>query len=250
MLHMQSPYVPASGTNGGGYDWSGEISGQMPQGGQITTSQTTTQQNANGQTTTSQITTHQSTPSQTTSGQGASNGQSAGGQNGAGQSVPSGQMPADPGTGGTNGAGNQTMQLTGNQNGSIPPQRIDPVVRPAPTSSVLDLRHNLSQDVIESPTTLSEAQLGSMKAVLGRNLGNFVVATFLVGTQGTTSWEGVLFDVGNDYLIIYQTGRDRYVVCDIYSLKYIEFYDTRRQEMCENLIRQQGWQNNGWQTNN
>lgn len=106
----------------------------------------------------------------------------------------------------------------------------------------LDLRHGLSQDVVQAPTTVDEAQMGSMKAVLGKNLGNFVVATLLIGTQGTTSWEGVLYDVGNDYLVIYQTGRDRYIICDIYSLKYIEFYDNRRREMCENILRQNGWQ--------
>ena len=111
-------------------------------------------------------------------------------------------------------------------------------------NTTLDLRSNVSRDVIEAPTTVAEAQAGSLKAVLGRNLGNFVVATLLIGTQGTTSWEGVLYDVGNDYLVIYQTGRDRYIICDIYSLKYIEFYDNRRREMCENILRQNGWHDN------
>lgn len=111
-------------------------------------------------------------------------------------------------------------------------------------STSLDLRSGVSRDVVESPTTVEEARAGSMKAVLGRNLGNFVVATLLIGTQGTTSWEGILYDVGNDYLVIYQTGRDRYIICDIYSLKYIEFYDTRRREMCENILRQNGWHDN------
>ena len=67
------------------------------------------------------------------------------------------------------------------------------------------------------------------------------MATFLVGTQSTVSWEGILYDVGNDYVTLYQQGRDRYVVCDIYSLKYIEFYDTRSREMCQEILRQNGW---------
>ena len=92
---------------------------------------------------------------------------------------------------------------------------------------------------------MGEAQAGSWKALLSRNLGNFVVATFLIGTQGTVAWEGILYDVGNNYLTIYQAGRDRYIVCDIYSLKYIEFYDTNRRQMCDELLRQQGWQPNG-----
>lgn len=110
----------------------------------------------------------------------------------------------------------------------------------------LDMKNDLPTEVIDAPTTVGEADAGSWKAMLSRNLGNFVVATFLIGTQGTVAWEGVLYDVGNNYLTIYQAGRDRYIVCDIYSLKYIEFYDTSRRQMCDELLRQQqGWQPNG-----
>jgi hypothetical protein len=102
----------------------------------------------------------------------------------------------------------------------------------------------LPSEVIESPTTTDEAYRGSMKSMLGRNIGNYIVATFLIGTQGTISWEGVLYEVGNDYIIIYQQSRDRYIVGDIYSLKYVEFYDTRRREMCETILQQNGWKDN------
>ena len=48
-------------------------------------------------------------------------------------------------------------------------------------------------------------------------------------------------------MTIYQPGRDRYIVSDIYSLKYIEFYDTQRRDMCDRILRERGWQsgNNG-----
>lgn len=105
-------------------------------------------------------------------------------------------------------------------------------------------RTGLPDEVIQAPTTVDEAYRGSLKAMLARYIGSYVVATFLLGTQGTVSWEGTLFDVGNDFVTIYQRPRDRYIVSDIYSLKYIEFYDTRRRELCEALIQQNGWQNN------
>lgn len=79
--------------------------------------------------------------------------------------------------------------------------------------------------------------------MLKENVGNYVVATFLVGTQSTTSWEGILYDVGNDYMTIYQEGRDRYIVSDIYSLKFIEFYDTRCRDICDEVLRS-GWMPN------
>ena len=111
----------------------------------------------------------------------------------------------------------------------------------------LNMSNQLPSEVIESPTTMNEAYLGSLKAMLHQNKGNYIVATFLVGTQGTVSWEGVLYEVGNDYMTIYQPGRDRYIVSDIYSLKYIEFYDTQRRDMCDRILRERNWQsgNNG-----
>lgn len=102
-----------------------------------------------------------------------------------------------------------------------------------------DIENNLPNDVIEAPTTMGEVYRGSMKALLLRNIGNYVVATFLIGTQTTVSWEGILYDVGNDYLAIYQSGRDQYIVSDLYSLKYVEFYDTRRRELCDALLTEQ-----------
>ena len=87
--------------------------------------------------------------------------------------------------------------------------------------------------------------MGSWKALLSRYEGSYVVATFLVGTQNTVSWEGILFDVGNDYLTIYQEARDRYIVSDYYSLKFIEFYDIQRRRRCAELLREDGWQSNG-----
>ena len=105
-------------------------------------------------------------------------------------------------------------------------------------TGTLDLETHQPIEVVESPTSTSEAFLGSMKAMLLRNRGSFVTATFLIGTQGTTTWEGILHDVGNDHIIIFQPGRQRYIACDIYALKYIEFYDTRERDACAQLLRQ------------
>ena len=104
----------------------------------------------------------------------------------------------------------------------------------------LDLQDHQPAEVIEAPTSTGEAFLGSLKAMLLRNRGNFVAATLLIGTQGTMVWEGILHEVGNDYFIIYQTGRQRYILCDIYALKYMEFYDTKQRELCEHLLQENG----------
>lgn len=108
------------------------------------------------------------------------------------------------------------------------------------SSGTLDMQTHQPMEVIESPTSTNEAFLGSMKAMLLRNRGSFVTATFLIGTQGTATWEGILHDVGNDHIIIFQPGRQRYIACDIYALKYIEFYDTRERDACAQLLQQSG----------
>jgi hypothetical protein len=105
------------------------------------------------------------------------------------------------------------------------------------------MRNTVSDEVIESPISVSEAHLGSLKAMLQRNRGNYIVATFLIGTQSTVSFEGILYEVGNDFVTIYQEGRNRYIVVDMYSLKYIEFYDTRGRAMCQAMLQESGnWQ--------
>lgn len=113
----------------------------------------------------------------------------------------------------------------------------------SPRTDGLNMSNLLPSEVIESPTSMNEAYLGSLKAMLLRNKGNYIVANFLVGTQNTVSWEGILYEVGNDYVTIYQPGRDRYVVIDMYSLKYMEFYDTQRREMCNRLLAERGYEN-------
>ena len=108
-----------------------------------------------------------------------------------------------------------------------------------------DMGNDLPVEVITAPTSTQEAYMGSWKALLSRYEGSYVVATFLVGTQNTISWEGILFDVGNDYLTIYQESRDRYIVSDYSALNFLEFYDIQRRRRCAELLREDGWPSGG-----
>ena len=63
------------------------------------------------------------------------------------------------------------------------------MLRPQPH---LEMRNTVSDESVESPLTVEEAHLGSLKAMLQRNRGNYMVATFLIGTQNTVSWDGIL----------------------------------------------------------
>ena len=91
----------------------------------------------------------------------------------------------------------------------------------------LDLQNPLSQEAMGSPMSNSEVYQGSLKSLLSRNLGYYVVAIFQVGTQGTVSVPGILYTVGNDYIILYQPAENRYVMGDLYALKFVEFHETQ-----------------------
>ena len=91
----------------------------------------------------------------------------------------------------------------------------------------LDLSINLPQEAIENPTSLLEARLGSLRALLSKLVGHYVIATFLIGTQNSVSWEGFLYNVGNDYIVIFQPDNGRYVTGDMFSLKFVEFHEEK-----------------------
>ena len=115
-----------------------------------------------------------------------------------------------------------------------------------PSRGGLDFSTGLTQDALESPMTTQEAYQGSIKGLLGQNLGHYVVATFLVGTQNPISWEGILHSIGNNYLVIFQPDQGRYITGDLYALKFVEFSDSAPGVVspCTGYRRRDGHQ--GW----
>ena len=91
----------------------------------------------------------------------------------------------------------------------------------------LDLSTGLSPEAIENPASLLEARLGSLRALMSKLVGHYVIATFLIGTQNSVSWEGFLYNVGNDYIVIFQPDNGRYVTGDMFSLKFVEFHEEK-----------------------
>ena len=90
-------------------------------------------------------------------------------------------------------------------------------------------QHGLSADVIGSPSSAQEAYQGSLRGMLGREIGAYIAATFLMGNGELVRWAGRLYEVGNNYIAIYQQEQGRYVVGDLNSLRFVEFSETGRQ---------------------
>ncbi|MBQ2324048.1 MAG: hypothetical protein II379_05630 [Oscillospiraceae bacterium] len=82
---------------------------------------------------------------------------------------------------------------------------------------------NAPQEDFDEPLTADEAARSSWRALLARNVGRSVIVTFLMGTQNAVVVEGVLYEVGSDYLVIYQSAWESNITADLYSVKFVEF---------------------------
>ncbi len=102
----------------------------------------------------------------------------------------------------------------------------NPMIPSSEMEPQLNMNHGLSDDTINTPQNSDEAYMGSMKAMLNNNIGNHIIASFLIGNRNLMSLEGTLYEVGNNYLTIYQEALGRYVIGDFYSLKFAEFSET------------------------
>ncbi len=98
---------------------------------------------------------------------------------------------------------------------------------PSAMAQGIRMKNPLSVEATHNPADNREAYLASLRSLLMRNVGYFVVATFLMGGDQMITWQGILYSVGSDYLVIYQPDFERYVSCDLYSLKFVQFHNTR-----------------------
>ena len=91
-----------------------------------------------------------------------------------------------------------------------------------------------------TPADSSQAYQASLRSLLSRNIGYYIICTFLVGNQQHVSWQGILHTVGSDYLVLYQPDFERYISCDLYSLKFVQFHDSRTAPYCSEFQSMQG----------
>jgi len=69
----------------------------------------------------------------------------------------------------------------------------------------------------------TEAFMGSMQQILSDNVGKYVVVEFLIGTQQMSVREGYIYNVGRSFLVLYDHRDQRYIICDIFSVKFVTF---------------------------
>ena len=101
------------------------------------------------------------------------------------------------------------------------------------------MKNPLSMSDTHTPSTAEEAYQASLRSLLDRNVGYFIVASFLIGTTQTVTWQGILHTVGSDYIVLYQPDYERYISCDFYSLKFVQFHNVKGVPYC---AASQSWQ--------
>ncbi len=114
------------------------------------------------------------------------------------------------------------------QNGTAAQQPAPGAGAPSPSQENIPsdrFQHGLSDQIIGNPISVEEAYLGSMQAMLAREIGAYIGAVFIIGTGQMLRVEGRLTEVGNNYIVIYQQPRQMYVSCDLNSLRFVELFE-------------------------
>lgn len=69
-----------------------------------------------------------------------------------------------------------------------------------------------------------EEMIGSIQKILAENIGNYVVVEFLIGTERISRKQGYLYHVGTSYITLYDDENENFILCDIFSVKFVYFY--------------------------
>ena len=131
----------------------------------------------------------------------------------------------DPYVRGTNDAWAAAPEGTPPRNGAGARGSAGIGMQPQSAADPSRFQHGLSEQVIGNPISVEEAYLGSMQAMLAREIGAHIGVVFIIGTGQMIRSEGQLTEVGNNYIVVYQQDRGRYVVGDLNSLRFVEFFE-------------------------
>lgn len=106
------------------------------------------------------------------------------------------------------------QQIPSPQTGTMPPlstAKMQPVATIAmPSEEQIDFN--------------SPGMQGTIQQSLSENLGLYAVIEFVVGTQDMARKEGILYSVGRTYVVLYDQNDEIFILCDIFSVKFVTLY--------------------------
>lgn len=80
-------------------------------------------------------------------------------------------------------------------------------------------------DFEKSPGSPTNLGIEYTQGYLRTQIGKRVRVTFLIGTNLIQDRTGTLLQVGISYIILRETDTNSKVLCDIYSIKFVNIYD-------------------------
>lgn len=107
------------------------------------------------------------------------------------------------------------MANTNNNSGAMP--------NSAPFNR-LDVYRSTGFNTPEQQPFDSPEMRGSIQNILAANIDKFVVIEFIVGTQEVVRKQGILYLVGTSFVTLYDEILDIFIVCDLFSIKFVYFY--------------------------
>ena len=106
------------------------------------------------------------------------------------------------------------------------------------------MRNPVDMSAAQTSAGSGQAFQASLMGLLSRNVGYFLMATCLLGDRQTVTWQGILHSVGSDYIVLYQPDYERYVSCDLSTIKFVQFHDAKGIPYCAGARAWQGQM--GW----
>lgn len=113
----------------------------------------------------------------------------------------------------------------------------NPYIQQRKTDQIVDFRHfdgyekmpdgSAKMRTFNTPpqsTFDTEEMIGSIQYILAKNIGNFVVIEFLIGTERLMRKQGLLYFVGTSFVTLYDDQLNNFLVCDIFSIKFVYFF--------------------------
>lgn len=69
-------------------------------------------------------------------------------------------------------------------------------------------------------------QTKSLPEIMADEVGHYIVCQMLIGTNKMVVFEGVLTQVGTNYFVLFDESSNSLTSCDMYSLKFVTFFNT------------------------
>ena len=110
-----------------------------------------------------------------------------------------------------------------NQSSAQPVQQIQPEP-PTQQPNIITNSGGQFRSPLVQPNFNTEEMRGSMQQILSENVGEYVVIEFLIGTERLMRKQGLLYFVGRSYVTLYDDSIRNYIVCDLFSIKFVYFY--------------------------